>query len=62
MREAERSGVILFVNFDAGGDWLTALAEDDPEAAENLEPLEAFGVSSWQEGETAHGALRLTTD
>jgi hypothetical protein len=61
VREAERSGVILFVNFDAGGDWLAALAEEG-EAAANLEPLEAFGVSSWQDGDTAHGMMRLTTD
>ena len=62
VREAERSGVILFVNFDAGDDWLTTLAEEDPEAAENLEPLEAFGISSWQDGDIAHGTMRLTTD
>jgi Protein of unknown function (DUF3352) len=61
VRESERSGVILFVNFDAGGDWLAALAEDR-EAAANLEPLEAFGVSSWQDGDTAHGMMRVTTD
>jgi hypothetical protein len=62
VREPERSGVIFFVNFDAGGDWLNALAEEDPEAAENLEPLKAFGASSWQDGDVAHGTVRLTTD
>jgi hypothetical protein len=62
VREAERAGVILFVNFDAGDGWLTSLAEGDPEAEENLEPLGALGVSSWQDGDTAHGMVRLTTN
>ncbi|MGH3337123.1 MAG: DUF3352 domain-containing protein, partial [Nocardioides sp.] len=62
VREAERAGAIVFVNFDAGGDWLSALAEEDPEAKENLEPLEGLGISSWQDGDTGHGMVRLTTD
>ncbi len=62
VREAERAGAIVFVNFDAGGDWLSALAEGDPEARENLEPLEGLGISSWQDGDTGHGMVRLTTD
>jgi hypothetical protein len=62
VREAERAGVIVFVNFDAGGDWLSALAEGDPDARENLEPLEGLGISGWQDGDTGHGMVRLTTD
>jgi len=62
VREAEQAGAIVFVNFDAGGDWLSALAEGDPEAKENLEPLEGLGISSWQDGDTGHGMVRLTTD
>ena len=62
VREPERAGAIVFVNFDAGGDWLSALAEEDPEAKENLEPLEGLGISSWQDGDTGHGMVRLTTD
>ncbi|HEU5456767.1 MAG TPA: DUF3352 domain-containing protein, partial [Nocardioides sp.] len=62
VREAERAGAIVFVNFDAGGDWLTGLAEGDPEARQNLEPLEGLGISSWQDGDTGHGMVRLTTD
>ena len=55
VREAEQAGAIVFVNFDAGGDWLAGLAEGDEEAAENLTPLEGFGISVWQDGDTAHG-------
>jgi hypothetical protein len=62
VREAEQAGAIVFVNFDAGGDWLSALAEGDPEARENLEPLEGLGISSWQDGDTGHGMVRLTTN
>ena len=62
VREPERAGAIVFVNFDAGGDWLSALAEEDPLAKENLEPLEGLGISSWQDGDTGHGMVRLTTD
>jgi hypothetical protein len=60
--EAERAGAIVFVNFDAGDAWLDALAEGDREAKDNLEPLEALGISAWQDGETGHGLVRLTTD
>jgi hypothetical protein len=62
VREAERAGAIVFVNFDAGGGWLDAMAQSDPQARENLEPLKALGVSSWQDGDTVHGMVRLTTD
>lgn len=59
--ESDRAASVMFVNFDAG-DWLTSLAEADPEAEENLEPLSAFGVSSWLEDGTRHGVARLTTN
>jgi hypothetical protein len=62
VRESERASGIVFVNFDAGGGWLASLAEDDPEAKANLAPLEAFGASTWQDGETSHAMIRLTTD
>jgi hypothetical protein len=59
--EAERAGAVVFVNFDAG-DWLSALTEENPDVKENLEPLEGLGISSWQDGDTGHGMIRLTTD
>jgi hypothetical protein len=59
--EADESGNVMFVNFDAG-DWLTSLSMGDPEAQANLEPLSAFGVSSRVDGDTTRGLLRLTTD
>ncbi|NYE38465.1 hypothetical protein F4692_003613 [Nocardioides cavernae] len=53
---------VLFVNFDADDDWLVRLAGDDPEVAENLEPLSSFGVSGWVDDEVVHGMVKLTTN
>jgi hypothetical protein len=60
--EAESAGAIIFVNFDEAVDWLNAEVEEDAEIKKNVEPLEAFGISSWQDGDTVHGMIRLTID
>lgn len=60
--EADRATGGLYVGFDAGGGWLERLVADDPEARAHLAPLDALGVSGWQEGDVQHGLLRLTTD
>jgi hypothetical protein len=60
--EADRAAGALFVNFDAGDGWLDALADGDEEAAANLAPLDALGMSSWRDGDVQHGLVRLTTD
>ncbi|MGZ8736741.1 MAG: DUF3352 domain-containing protein [Nocardioides sp.] len=60
--EAGRAAGALFVNFDAGDGWLDALADGDKEAAANLAPLDALGMSSWRDGDVQHGLVRLTTD
>lgn len=60
VREADDAAAVLFVNFDAG-DWLTSIAEEDPEVAENLKPLQGLGVSTWLEDDASHLVLRLTT-
>lgn len=59
---ADDASVVLFVNFDAGDNWLAGLAGDDAEAAENIEPLSAFGIAAWRDGDVSHSILRLTTD
>lgn len=61
VRESDRASGIVYVSFDAGG-WLDGLAEDDPDAAANLRPLQALGMSTWLDGTTGHAVLRLTTD
>jgi len=60
--EGDDAQSVLFVNFNADDDWLTRLAEDEPKASENLDPLAAFGMSQWIDGETMHGLVKLTTD
>ncbi len=53
---------VVFINFNADHDWLSRLAEGEPEVSENLDPLAAFGASQWLDGDTMHGLLKLTTD
>jgi hypothetical protein len=59
---ADRAGVLLYVDFDAGDNWLVALVQDDQELADNLEPLSALGLTAWLDGDVSHSVLRLTTD
>ena len=63
---ADPAAAVLYVNFDAGGDdgWLVDLVArfDSKEATENLKPFEAFGISSWIDGDETHALLRLTTE
>ena len=65
--EADKSTGAFFVNFDAGDGWAEQLgdlvSDGDAEVAANLKPLDALGISGWQEGkDEQHGLLRLTTD
>ena len=54
---------VVYLDFDGADNWLVrAMGEGDPQAAENLEPLSAVGMSSWVEDDTNHLVLRLTTD
>jgi Protein of unknown function (DUF3352) len=62
VREADGAAAILFVNFDATGGWLSEVNGDDPEAAENLAPLQGLGLSTWLDGDTSRLVLRITTD
>lgn len=60
---AENPTAVLFVNFDADDNWLAELArEEDPTIADNLEPLQAFGIAGWREGDVSHSLMRLTTN
>lgn len=62
VREADKAGALVFVNFQAGDGWLTKLAGGDQETADNLKPLEGLGISAWNDGDTSHAVLRLTTN
>jgi len=65
--DADRATALLYVNFDAGDGWAERLAglitDEDRAARENIAPLDAFGVSGWQDEDgVAHALLRLSTD
>jgi len=63
--EAGDASAILFVNFDAGDNWLDELVAslDAPQdVRENVKPLEALGISSWMDGDESHSLVKLTTD
>ncbi len=62
IEDSDKAGALLFLNFDANGDWLKSLSGDDPSIVENVEPLSAFGISGWVEDGVSHGVLKLTTD
>jgi hypothetical protein len=59
VEDADEASAIFFVDFDAGDDWLVALAGSDKA---NVEPLSALGLSAWRDESTQHAVLRLTTD
>lgn len=60
--ESDDAQSVLYVNFDADDNWLVRMTEDMPEVADNVEPLSAFGVSGWVDGDVMHGLVKLTTD
>jgi hypothetical protein len=62
VRESDKATLVVFVNFNAGDDWLVELVGEDPTVAENVEPLGGFGITSWVDDDYTHGVLRLTTD
>lgn len=62
IEHADDAAVILFLDLDAAGDLVAAMAGDDDELRRNLEPLDALGLSAWQDDETAHAVLKITSD
>jgi hypothetical protein len=60
--ESDDAQTVMFVNFDADDNWLARVTKDMPEVSDNVEPLSAFGVSGWVDGDVMHGLFKLTTD
>ncbi|CUR61757.1 conserved hypothetical protein [metagenome] len=60
--ESDEAQSVLYVNFDADDNWLVRVTEDMPEVRDNVEPLSAFGISGWVDGDVTHGLFKLTTD
>ena len=61
--DLDESGAGLYVGLDDGAwfDSLLAQAQDDKVEA-NVAPLHSLGITSWTEGGTAHGLVKLTTE
>ncbi len=64
---ADQAGSVFYVNFDAGNGWAEKLgdlaSDNDPQVRANLAPLQALGISGWQDADgVQHALLRLTTD
>ncbi len=60
--EGDDAQSILYINFNADDNWLVRVSKDSPEISENLDPLAAFGLSSWIDDDVVHGLFKLTTD
>lgn len=63
---SDDAAAVFYLNFDAGGGegWLADLVGelDSQDVSENVEPLEAIGMSSWVDGDTGHALLKITTE
>ena len=63
--ESDKANSVFYLNVDAGDDWLVNVLKDldaPDDVIENVEPFTALGVSSWFEGNTTHGVVKLTTN
>lgn len=60
--QTDGAAAILFVDLDAIDGWVADIAGDDQELRDNLEPLEALGLSAWQDDDTVHAVLKVTSD
>ena len=64
VEDADEAAALLFVDFDADDNWLARLAgEEDPEIAENIEPLSAPSASpAGSRDGVSHSSSSSTTD
>ncbi|NHA66701.1 DUF3352 domain-containing protein [Phycicoccus flavus] len=61
---ADEAVFVFYLDLDGADNWLVNLAaEDDEEAAKNLEPLSAVGISSWvEDDDVLRTTVRAMTD
>ncbi len=63
--DAGKSSSLLFLDVDAGNDWLVTALEDlgaPQDTIDNVKPFRALGIAGWSDDDLWHGKLRLTTD
>ncbi len=64
VRESGDAAAVLYVDFDKGG-WLERAVQTagaPQEVLDNLDPLDALGVSVWTDDDVSHSVVRVTTD
>jgi hypothetical protein len=67
--QSDRASGVFYLDFDAGDGWAEQVAElvatdhDEAAAKADVAPLDALGLSAWQDGDRVqHALVRLTTD
>lgn len=58
--EGEKATGVLYLHLTDSWRELVTSTVDDPELADNLAPLRAFGISGWVDGDVARGEARLS--
>jgi len=62
---ADEAVSVVYLDFDAGDNWLVNALKDGgapAEVTDNVDPLSAFGMSVWLDGDVSHSLLKITTD
>ncbi|WP_232675836.1 DUF3352 domain-containing protein [Nocardioides sp. R-C-SC26] len=54
--DSDRASSVVFVDFSVD-DWLVKLVESEGDVAEDVDALEALGITSWAEDDVAHVAV-----
>jgi hypothetical protein len=71
--DADVATAVMYVGFDAGDGWLErtvvevsamfwASDDDSAKIRENMDPLDAVGMSSWVDGDVVRATFRISTD
>jgi hypothetical protein len=60
--EADRAGELVFVNIDDLEHAVSQLSGGDQSVIDNVAPLQAFGFSSWTDGQVAHTSTQISTN
>jgi hypothetical protein len=60
--EADRAGQVLYVNIDDLQHAISQASGGDQSVTDNVAPLQAFGFSSWIDGQVAHTSTQISTN
>ena len=65
--EGDKSTGVFFVNFNSDlrellGSLVKTMDGPNTQVDRNLEPLDALGISAWNDGDYAHSLIKVTTD